>query len=183
MNQLLEDVLVIGRHEANKVVFQPTEINLIDFCQKLIQEIEFNFHKNNQIIFNYSAHVSEQNQKLIPDIFGLFDEKLLRQILINLLSNAIKYSANDALVYLDLILKEHEVVFLVKDSGIGIPSDDLPHLFESFHRCQNVGNISGTGLGLSIVKRSVEMHGGNISVESELGVGTTFTVTLPLKSG
>lgn len=183
MNQLLEDVLVIGRHEANKVVFQPTEINLIDFCQKIIQELEFNFHKNNQIIFNYSAHVSEQNQKSTPDISGLFDEKLLRQILTNLLSNAIKYSANDALVYLDLILKEHEVVFLVKDSGIGIPSDDLPHLFESFHRCQNVGNISGTGLGLTIVKRSVEIHGGTISVESELGVGTTFTVTLPLKSG
>lgn len=180
MNQLLEDVLVIGRHEANKVVFQPTEINLIDFCQKIIQETEFSFSINNHIIFNYFVNPSGHHQSM-KNIFGLFDEKLLRQILANLLSNAIKYSANDALVYLDLILKEHEVVFLVKDSGIGIPSDDLPHLFESFHRCQNVGNISGTGLGLTIVKRSVEMHGGDISVKSELGVGTTFTVTLPLK--
>jgi len=181
MNELLEDVLVIGRHEANKVVFQPTEINLIEFGQKIIKEIEFSFNRANQIIFKYQAYLDSNKDDLNHNICGFFDEKLLRQILSNLLSNAIKYSANNALIYLDLIGRDSEVIFMVKDSGIGIPSDDLPHLFESFHRCQNVGIISGTGLGLTIVKRSVDMHGGQIFVESEVGVGTTFTVTLPLQ--
>lgn len=181
MNELLEDVLVIGRHEANKVVFQPTEINLIEFGQKIIKEIEFSLNRANQIIFKYQAYLDSDKNDLNHNICGFFDEKLLRQILSNLLSNAIKYSANNALIYLDLIGRDSEVIFIVKDSGIGIPSDDLPHLFESFHRCQNVGMISGTGLGLTIVKRSVDMHGGQIFVESEVGVGTTFTVTLPLQ--
>lgn len=181
MNELLEDVLVIGRHEANKVVFQPTEINLIEFGQKIIKEIEFSLNRANQIIFKYQAYLDSDKNDLNHNICGFFDEKLLRQILSNLLSNAIKYSANNALIYLDLIGRDSEVIFMVKDSGIGIPSDDLPHLFESFHRCQNVGMISGTGLGLTIVKRSVDMHGGQIFVESEVGVGTTFTVTLPLQ--
>jgi len=181
MNELLEDVLVIGRHEANKVVFQPTEINLIEFGQKIIKEIEFSLNRANQIIFKYQAYLDSDRNDLNHNICGFFDEKLLRQILSNLLSNAIKYSANNALIYLDLIGRDSEVIFMVKDSGIGIPSDDLPHLFESFHRCQNVGMISGTGLGLTIVKRSVDMHGGQIFVESEVGVGTTFTVTLPLQ--
>ncbi|WP_354634897.1 ATP-binding protein [Planktothricoides raciborskii] len=181
MNELLEDVLVIGRHEANKVVFQPTEINLIEFGQKIIKEIEFSLNRANQIIFKYQAYLDSDKDELNHNICGFFDEKLLRQILSNLLSNAIKYSANNALIYLDLIGRDSEVIFMVKDSGIGIPSDDLPHLFESFHRCQNVGMISGTGLGLTIVKRSVDMHGGQIFVESEVGVGTTFTVTLPLQ--
>ncbi|MBD2544653.1 ATP-binding protein [Planktothricoides raciborskii] len=181
MNELLEDVLVIGRHEANKVVFQPTEINLIEFGQKIIKEIEFSLNRANQIIFKYQAYLDSDKNDLNHNICGFLDEKLLRQILSNLLSNAIKYSANNALIYLDLIGRDSEVIFMVKDSGIGIPSDDLPHLFESFHRCQNVGMISGTGLGLTIVKRSVDMHGGQIFVESEVGVGTTFTVTLPLQ--
>lgn len=181
MNELLEDVLVIGRHEANKVVFQPTEINLIEFGQKIIKEIEFSLNRANQIIFKCQAYLDSDKNDLNHNICGFFDEKLLRQILSNLLSNAIKYSANNALIYLDLIGRDSEVIFIVKDSGIGIPSDDLPHLFESFHRCQNVGMISGTGLGLTIVKRSVDMHGGQIFVESEVGVGTTFTVTLPLQ--
>lgn len=181
MNELLEDVLVIGRHEANKVVFQPTEINLIEFGQKIIKQIEFSLNRANQIIFKYQAYLDSDKDELNHNICGFFDEKLLRQILSNLLSNAIKYSANNALIYLDLIGRDSEVIFMVKDSGIGIPSDDLPHLFESFHRCQNVGMISGTGLGLTIVKRSVDMHGGQIFVESEVGVGTTFTVTLPLQ--
>jgi signal transduction histidine kinase len=70
-------------------------------------------------------------------------------------------------------------VFRIKDEGIGISEADQHHLFEAFHRGENVGNIKGTGLGLSIVKQFVELHDGRISVESELGKGTTFTVVIP----
>jgi signal transduction histidine kinase len=70
--------------------------------------------------------------------------------------------------------------FCIQDSGIGIPEEDQSRLFESFHRASNVGTISGTGLGLAIVKNCVDLHKGQISVNSVIGVGTTFTVTLPL---
>ena len=70
-------------------------------------------------------------------------------------------------------------VFEVADKGIGIPAEEIGHLFESFHRASNVGAIQGTGLGLAIVKNAVEMHGGVIDVASELGKGTTFRVSLP----
>jgi signal transduction histidine kinase len=70
-------------------------------------------------------------------------------------------------------------LFRVADQGIGIPPDEISHLFESFHRASNVGDIQGTGLGLAIVKNAVEIHGGTIAVESRLGAGTTFTVRLP----
>jgi signal transduction histidine kinase len=130
------------------------------------------------------------------------DDKLLRHILTHLLSNAIKYSPQDSPIHLELTCHpagaEWEnsrnptsaipapngqmpvAVFRIQDRGIGIPPEDLNRIFDTFQRATNAGTISGTGLGLAIVKRSVELHGGQISVESEVGAGTTFTVRLPL---
>jgi signal transduction histidine kinase len=71
-------------------------------------------------------------------------------------------------------------VFQIRDRGIGIPTEDQQLLFETFHRATNVGTIPGTGLGLAIVKNCVDIHQGQIAVESEIGVGTTFIVTLPM---
>ena len=68
----------------------------------------------------------------------------------------------------------------VSDQGIGIPETDLKHLFEPFHRAANVGTISGTGLGLVIMKESVDRHSGTITIESQIGIGTTFNVTIPI---
>jgi len=108
------------------------------------------------------------------------DKKLLRHILNNLLSNAIKYSPHGSLVHFELSCQDAEAIFEIKDEGIGIPVEDKPKLFEAFHRASNARNITGTGLGLSVVKQCVDIHGGKIAVKSELGVGTTFTVTLPI---
>ena len=79
---------------------------------------------------------------------------------------------------LRISLRDGATVFEVEDQGIGIPPEEMPHLFESFHRASNVGDIPGTGLGLAIVKNSVELHGGKIAVRSEPGRSTCFTVTL-----
>jgi len=103
----------------------------------------------------------------------------VRYVLNNLLSNAIKYSPPGTAVTFDLACAQREVVLQVRDQGIGIPSDDQPHIFEAFHRAHNVGSTPGTGLGLAIVKQSVDLHGGSIAFESEEGAVTTFTVTLP----
>jgi signal transduction histidine kinase len=72
-------------------------------------------------------------------------------------------------------------VIVVQDYGIGFPQESMPHLFEPFHRANNVGTIPGTGLGLPIVKESVEMHGGTITLQSELAVGSILTVHLPFR--
>jgi signal transduction histidine kinase len=79
-----------------------------------------------------------------------------------------------------LTCEDNKVIFQVQDEGIGIPTEDQQKLFESFSRASNVGTIAGTGLGLSIVKKCVDLHGGQIAVKSEVGVGTTFSVSLPL---
>ena len=103
----------------------------------------------------------------------------MRHILVNLLTNAIKYSPVGGTVWFELIAHEKTVTFRIQDQGIGIPKEDQKQLFQPFYRANNVGAIPGTGLGLVIVKKCVETHGGQISLESEVGVGTTFTVTLP----
>jgi signal transduction histidine kinase len=108
------------------------------------------------------------------------DKKLLGHIFTNLLSNAIKYSPQGGSVHFNLLCTSSSAVFRIQDTGIGIPSKDIEKVFESFGRASNVGTIPGTGLGLAIAKKCVDLHGGEITVESELGVSTTFTVTLPL---
>ena len=109
----------------------------------------------------------------------MLDEKLLRHIFGILLSNAVKYSPQGGTVRFVVGVDSATLKFSVIDHGIGMPSDDLPRLFETFYRASNVGNISGTGLGLAIVKHSVALHGGQIEVASTLGAGTSFTVSLP----
>jgi signal transduction histidine kinase len=107
------------------------------------------------------------------------DEKLVRHTLTNLLTNALKYSPAPAPVDFEVEGSREAVTFLVRDRGIGVPADDQPRLFESFHRARNVGNVEGTGLGLTIVKQCVELHGGTVDFESRAGEGTTFIVCLP----
>jgi signal transduction histidine kinase len=104
---------------------------------------------------------------------------LLRHIFSNLLSNALKYSPQGGRVLFRVTADEEGVLLEVSDQGIGIPEDELGHLFESFHRASNVGSIPGTGLGLAIVRNAVDMHGGSLTVRSQAGAGSCFTVRLP----
>jgi PAS domain S-box-containing protein len=170
MTQLLEDVLIIGKAEAGQLHAKPTWIDLNNFCVSLVTEMQLSVGSQHLLVFQCP-----------PGSLNTYsDEKLLRQILTNLLSNAIKYSTPRSTVSCKLLADSNTVILQVQDSGIGIPPEDLPHLFDSFHRAKNVGTIPGTGLGLAIVKRCVDLLGGQIAVNSELGVGTTFTVQLPL---
>lgn len=111
----------------------------------------------------------------------LWDEGLLRHILGNLITNAIKYSYPDSKVEFELTRQEKTVMFKIEDWGIGIPKKDQKQIFLPFHRGENVGSISGTSMGLAIVKKCVEAHGGEIYFNSQVGMGTTFIVTLPLR--
>ena len=122
-----------------------------------------------------------QNQfpQEIPELVSI-DGKLLQHILYNLLWNAVKYSPQGGQVYLKLSYLNNYAIFQIQDEGIGIPEAEQKYLFNSFYRAQNVADISGTGLGLTIVKNFVDLHRGKIFVESEVGVGSTFTFILPL---
>ncbi len=186
MTDLLNDVLLLGKADAGKLELKPTKINLVQFCQDIVEEIGLN-SETHQIIFQTTRHLEVTNdpeQKSLntineccPEVY--LDEKILRHILYNLLSNAIKYSPDADRVLFDLICQPNQAIFRIQDFGIGIPLKDQEQLFDSFHRADNVGSIPGTGLGLPIVKRSVDLHSGTIMMTSQIEQGSTFTVTLP----
>jgi len=171
MTRMLDDVLLIGKAAVGKQNFNPAPHDLAKYCSELVTEIQLGSGNTHKIVF-----VSQEQYTL-----AYVDENLLQHILSNLLSNAIKYSPQGSTIHFELAYQAGEVIFQIKDEGIGIPPEDQKRLFESFHRANNVGNIPGTGLGLAIVKQSVDLHGGKIAVTSALGLGTKFTVTLPFE--
>ncbi|MGL5077489.1 MAG: sensor histidine kinase, partial [Waterburya sp.] len=170
MTNLLDDVLVISRTELGKLEFNPALLELESFCRDLISEIQTVFNHKQTINFVYQAEQKTFN----------LDSKLLHHILTNLLSNACKYSPQDSIVDFEIANINSELIFIIRDRGIGIPPQDMPKLFNSFYRASNSEGFQGTGLGLAIAKEYVELHQGAIAVESELEVGTTFKVTIPI---
>ncbi len=184
MTQMLDDILIISEAEAGKLKFNPAPMDLVKFCRTLVEDLQQN--DNNQHVITLTTGFANaftlQGALSTPESMPLMDEKLLRQILINLLSNALKYSPAGSTVEFELTRLDGKAVFRIQDKGIGIPHEDQLRLFESFHRAANVGTIQGTGLGLAIVRQCVDLHHGEITVDSVEGIGTTFTVTLPLES-
>ena len=172
MSGMIEEVLVLGRLETDRITFKPAAFDLRAFCQRVCDEIESATGKRCPIQVKF---------------FGMFeeasgDESLLRHIFTNLLSNAVKYSPADSPVEFVVRREGDDASFEIIDRGCGIPETDRKHLFQAFHRGSNVQQIPGTGLGLLIVQRCVDLHGGSIRFESVEGRGTTFRVTLPLFS-
>lgn len=170
MLHLLDDILFINKAESAKTKYQPIALSLKDFCLEITEINQLSTKNQYEIIFNYQGECTQVEM----------DEDLLSCILSNLLSNAIKYSHKHSKIYFNVICKDQTATFCIQDQGIGIPLKDQADLFQNFYRASNVQNIQGTGLGLAIVKKCVDMHAGKIEMESQLGVGTTVTVTLPL---
>ena len=169
MNQLLSDILTLTRAEAGKLEFSPELLNLRQFCQRVVHEI--------QISVEIPREVELTTRGDCEKVFA--DPKLLQPILANLLSNAIKYSAADQHVQVRVTSTSKMIEFQVRDCGIGISQADQAQLYEAFYRGQNVGAIAGTGLGLAVVTTCLNLHHGHIAVDSQEGIGTTFTVVLP----
>ncbi|HZM47056.1 MAG TPA: PAS domain-containing sensor histidine kinase [Burkholderiales bacterium] len=170
MTRMLDNVLTIGEAEASMLQFSPAPADLAAFCTQLAGEMRRSAGGRHTIEFLYEGVRGPVR----------VDEKLLRHALSNLLSNAIKYSPDGGRIELRVAVDAKEARFEVRDEGIGIPPEDQTRLFETFHRARNVGTIAGTGLGLAIVKKSLELHGGSVTVESVPGLGTTFRMTVPL---
>ncbi|MEG5065034.1 ATP-binding protein [Microcoleus sp. B3-A4] len=196
MNQLIDDMLFMGRAEAGQLKCNPLPINLVEFCQDLLDQLQL-------------GNEAKHKLTLIPSdvTSAILDQQLLHGIISNLIVNAIKYSPKGGQVTLELECRprsegDKEAIFClsphsffsnsyftninspllilrIRDEGIGIPETEVGKIFEMFYRCKNTGKIKGNGLGLTIVKKAVELQGGAIACESKMGIGTTFTVALP----
>ncbi|WGV23316.1 hybrid sensor histidine kinase/response regulator [Halotia branconii] len=171
MLQLLDEILFLSKTEAAKLEYNPAPLHLENFCSEIADIFQMRTGSHHTISFTVQGECNHVQM----------DEDLLTCILTNLLSNAIKYSPQPSYIKFDLNCNNGIATFQVQDQGVGIPQKDQSNLFQSFYRASNVGRIQGTGLGLAIVKRCVDLHGGEIQIESQQNIGTTVTVTLPLQ--
>lgn len=172
LTSLLEDVLTMGKTGATntRIKANLTAVDFSEFLHRIIDEVRTNTQHSHQIKLDFPA----------DSLHIRSDENLLRNIFVNLLTNAIKFSPGREMVELSVGVNSHHVCCRIRDHGLGIAENDLPRIFEPFHRGENVREIKGTGLGLPIVKKAVETLGGEVTVESKPGKGTTFTVKLNL---
>ncbi len=170
LEALVKSLLDLSRIEAaeSKFDFVPTDI------VQLIREMGEQF-----------ASRAEQTDRLLTmnvpteTLHVMGNEMQLKQVVINLLENALKFTPTNGTISLNLEHRANEIKLTVSDSGIGIPAEDLPHVFERFHRGRNVADYPGNGLGLAIVKAIVVAHGGNVAVQSQPGNGTRIMMSLP----
>lgn len=169
LNDILEDFLSLGKLDEGKVETHVSTFDLKELIEETIEDMKGLLKKGQQFIVQYTGEVSASS-----------DKKLLRNILINLVTNAIKFSDEGKEIIVRCDTDNKVAKIFIQDQGIGISSTDKEHLFSSFFRGANAINIQGTGLGLHIVKRYLDLINGTIDLDSELGKGTTFIITIPV---
>jgi signal transduction histidine kinase len=174
LSELTTSFLDLARLESGRVQFRNEVIDLdrvLSECTEIMRAraLERNLTIESNIPVN------------LPFLRG--DHDKIKQVMINLLSNAIKYNFPGGKIHVQACSNDHELIFTVSDTGPGMSADDMKRLFEKFYRVPGTEQLAqGTGLGLSICKRIVEAHQGRIEVESEVGVGTKFSVHLPIQA-
>ncbi len=166
LTKLLDDVLIYERPGSKNWQQTFGILEVVSFIRSLVEEIRLSSGKNRNIIINSSV-----NQIKLE-----CDNSSMRYVISNLIANSIKYSPPSTPVEVNIIDDTSHVYIMIKDYGIGIPSDDIKSIFNPFHRSKNIGTTPGTGLGLAIVKRYVDIMNGSISVESNESEGTLFTL-------
>lgn len=171
---LVNDLLNISFLEMGVFSLQYQPCDIVELCRSLVEEYTVGTNPSPTILLK-----SAEKQ-----IEAKVDVERIGQVILNLLSNARKYSSVESPISVSLWCYDDTYSISVRDSGVGIPQELLPHVFERFYRVPTVevqtGSSVGFGLGLYISRQIVERHGGHISVESSLGVGSTFTIVLPL---
>jgi signal transduction histidine kinase len=166
---LLDKLLFLGQSEVGRLKFEPKQTDIARFCRDLTTQVEAISHSKQQTI----ESICQDNLNT-----ACVDTDLLEQIIINLLLNAVKYTPPKGRIEFRLFAKDEQLIFQIKDTGVGISKVEQQRIFEPFYRGSNIDDTSGMGLGLTIAKNLVTLHNGQIQVESQEGVGTTFTVTI-----
>jgi signal transduction histidine kinase len=173
MGRLLDELLDSAEVQTGRLLalrLQPTD--LVALAREAAAE------------YQESAEHHIEVEAPVASLVGLWDAQRLDRVLSNLLSNAIKYSRPGSAIVLSLRPEAPGWAVLdVRDQGVGIPAADVPRIFERFARASNVGSAAGSGIGLAVVRQIVEAHGGRITVRSQEGLGSTFTVRLPRSTG
>ena len=169
MTIMLDDILIIGKSEAQKLAFNPDIEDIVFLIRQIITEYQFSDTTNRQLIYDIPNSIIMIN----------VDKKWIKHIIINLISNAEKYSNKNTPIKISIHQNQSNISFSFQDYGIGISKQDIKKLFEPFHRGSNAQNIPGTGLGLSVLQQAVDLHNGKIEVESNLGKGSKFKIILP----
>ena len=171
LSTMTSSFLDLARLESGRVQFRKSRFNLADLiyeCKDVMQGKADETH----------IQIKVDGVENLPLVEA--DRDKIKQVLLNLLSNAIKYNRPNGSVIMRGESNENEVLVAVQDTGLGIPEDALPHLFEKFYRVrEHEGLATGTGLGLSICKQIIQGHGGRIEVKSKVGEGTTFIAHIP----
>ncbi len=171
LNHLITNLLDVSKLEAGALKLTKRPADVQDLIGAALEQITNRYH--DRLI-----------DDKVPDGLPLIpvDFSLIVQVLVNVLDNAIKYSPRDSSIDIDAFKLNDEIQIQVADRGVGIPPDDLTHVFDKFYRVQRPDNVTGTGLGLSICKGIVEAHGGTIAAENRKGGGTVIRIKLPLSS-
>lgn len=175
MTVLVHDLLELSKLDNKQINFDMKTLQLTSLIPELVEKFKVEATRKNQTI-TYTDSDEE--------IFILGDENRITQVVRNVIGNAIKYSPEGARVDVDVRAQERYAIITVKDTGFGIPENDLPRVFERFYRVDKARSrtMGGTGLGLAIAKEIIEHHGGTISADSEVDQGTTFYIKLKLLS-
>jgi signal transduction histidine kinase len=169
MSSMLEDLLSLGKLEEGLIQAKFEEFDFNKFVTEVISEMQELAKKGQKIELHNSINVEPHT-----------DKRLLKNVLLNLIGNAIKFSEENSAITIESKVADGLMHIAVTDSGIGISEEDREHLFQRFFRAQNAANIQGTGLGLHIITKYLELLNGSISIESELGKGSTFTIKIPI---
>ena len=169
MTEILNQLMLVGRIETGNIEHHIEPVDIASFLSVLKSDFYDPYSDGRALEYVISAGISKV----------MCDRKLLRHMLINLVNNAFKYSPQRAAPLLSVSLDDTNIIFEVRDYGIGIPADDKAKLFSPFYRASNVGVIQGTGLGLTVIDYAVKKHGGTITFESKLNEGTVFKISLP----
>ena len=171
LNALASSFLDLARLESGRVQFHKASFNVVDLLYECKDVM-------NSKADEEKIRIQIESPEKMPMLEA--DRDKIKQVVLNLLSNAIKYNHPNGSIILRSDFSAEEILIILQDTGIGIPEDALPHLFQKFYRVrENETKAAGTGLGLSICKQIVQGHGGRVEVKSKIGVGTTFTVHLP----
>jgi signal transduction histidine kinase len=169
LTKLMNNILLFGRFNIHELVLNSKSIILSDLVLS--------------VITNYFSRQNDGRKVIVKGDIGtkefILDELFFTYVLTNILSNAFKYSKGAHNPELSIVHEKDWAKIEIRDFGIGVPKDELPKLFNSFFRASNTSTIQGSGLGLVVARQFMELHKGNIEIDSELGQGTLVTLKLP----
>lgn len=187
LGQLFQDLLTSSKADDGRLSNHPSVVEMGDLLEKLTEDLRFTAQKKGlEIEYVVGAETQSQdassaNPKMLRPLYYVYaDPDRLREVITNLFDNAVKYTPSGK-ISIGVTGNNKVVQFYIKDTGAGIPAEDLPHLFQKFYRVDNseTRTIGGTGLGLFICRKIIELYNGKIWVTSQQGKGSTFYVNIP----